>query len=354
MSLKEKSRILGLGCCGGKQSKEFIVNYGYKGNAANGSEQDLKVLGDVPKYHLRNFDGFGGHRERALDCLAENYEFMDFVENIEEEIVFILFGGGGSTGSGCATIVAEMLLEEKDEDGRPKKIVCPVIALPSLDEPIVKHKNAYQTVQELQELDGLGATFFINNNIDKDYATINSTFAKFLDTFLTNDSYGELNNFDESERLEMLRDSGAMVLSLVGSKDQSMMLEKLTKNGIFAPIESNKVCENIAIIHAGRDNSDIDKSSIISETGKPKNVFEGYNGRNTLIAVSGLDYPVSHIEKLGEMAKTAYEERQRNKKQSGHKKLGNLDFMDNETAKTVPEKKASSKLEMIRKRMKKQ
>lgn len=55
MSLKEKSRVLGLGCCGGKQSKEFIVNYGYKGNAANGSEQDLKVLGDIPKYHLRNF-----------------------------------------------------------------------------------------------------------------------------------------------------------------------------------------------------------------------------------------------------------------------------------------------------------
>ena len=354
MSLKDKSRVLGLGCCGGKQAKEFIVNYGYKGNAANGSEQDLKVLGDVPKYHLRNFDGFGGHRERALDCLAENYEFMDFVENIEEEIVFILFGGGGSTGSGCATIVAEMLLEEKNEDGRSAKIVCPVIALPSLDEPIVKHKNAYQTVQELQELDGLGATFFINNNIDKDYATINSTFAKFLDTFLSNDSYGELNNFDESERLEMLRDNGAMVLSLVGTKDQSLMLEKLTKNGIFAPIETNKVCENIAIIHSGRDNSDIDKANIISEVGKPKNVFEGYNGRNTLIAVSGLDYPVSHIEKLGEMAKTAYEERQRNKKQSGHKKLGNLDFMDNETAKTVPEKKASSKLEMMRKRMKKQ
>lgn len=354
MSLKEKSRVLGLGCCGGKQAKEFIVTYGYKGNAANGSEQDLKILGDISKYHLRNFDGFGGHRERALDCLAENYEFMDFVEGIEEEIVFILFGGGGSTGSGCATIVAEMLLEEKDEDGRPKKIVCPVIALPSLDEPIVKHKNAYQTVQELQELDGLGATFFINNNIGKDYATINSTFAKFLDTFLSNDSYGELNNFDESERLEMLRDNGAMVLSLVGSKDQSMMLEKLTKNGIFAPIETNKVCENIAIIHSGRDNSDIDKSNIISEVGKPKNVFEGYNGRNTLIAVSGLDYPVSHIEKLGEMAKTSFEERQRNRKQSGQKKLGNLNFMDDEVAKTEPEKKTSSKLEMMRKRMKKQ
>jgi len=107
MNLKEKSRMLGLGCYGGKQVKEFMA-LGYKGEAANGSEQDLKALGDIPKYQLQGFDGFGGHRERALDCLAQNSEFMDFVENIKEEIVFVFFGGGGSTGSGCATIVAEM------------------------------------------------------------------------------------------------------------------------------------------------------------------------------------------------------------------------------------------------------
>lgn len=34
-----------------------------------------------------------------------------------------------------------------------------MISLPSLDEPIVKHKNAYQAVQELQEIEGVGATF---------------------------------------------------------------------------------------------------------------------------------------------------------------------------------------------------
>lgn len=192
MSLKDKCRFLGLGCYGGKQAKEFIVGYGYKGNAVNGSEQDLRALGNIPKYQLQGFDGFGGHRERALDCLAENNEFMNFVNGIEEDIVFLLFGGGGSTGSGCATILAEMLLQEKNgEDGKPKKIVCPVIALPSSDEAIVKHSNAYQAVQELQELvgEGLGSTFFINNDISKGYTTINSTFAKFLDTYLTNNSY---------------------------------------------------------------------------------------------------------------------------------------------------------------------
>ena len=350
MNLKEKCRMLGLGCYGGKQAKEFIV-LGYKGDVANGSDQDLKALGDIPKYHLQGFDGFGGHRERALDCLALNSEFMDFLENIKEEIVFVIFGGGGSTGSGCATIVTEMLLAQDEGTNR---IVCPVIALPSQDEPIAKHRNAYQAVVELQELEGLGATFFINNNSGKDYTSLNSTFTKFLDTFLTNDSYGELNNFDESERLEMLKDSGMMVISLMGTKDnqsldQALLLQKLTKDGIFAPIESNKICENIAIIHAGRNNSDIEKDSIIAEVGKPKNVFEGYNGRSTLVAVSGLDYPVSHVAKLGEIAKTAYEERQRDRKHVS--KLGNLDFMEEKESKAIPEKKVSSKLAGMRKKM---
>lgn len=351
MNLKEKCRMLGLGCYGGKQAKDFIVNYGYKGNVANGSEQDLKALGDIPKYHLQGFDGFGGHRERALDCLAQNSEFIDFLESLKEEIIFVIFGGGGSTGSGCATIVLEMLLQQ-NEDCTRKRIVCPVIALPSLDEPIAKHKNAYQAVQELQEIAGLGATFFINNDSGKDYMTINSTFTKFLDTFLTNDSYGDLNNFDESERLEMLKDSGMMVISLMGTKDnqdldQALLLQKLTKNGIFAPIENNKVCENIAVIHSGRNNSDIEKNIIIAEVGKPKNIFEGYNGRSTLVAVSGLDYPVSHVMKLGEMAKTAYEERQRNRKHVS--KLGSLNFMEDELTKQTPEKKkTSTKLDMLR------
>ena len=66
MKLKEKCIFLGLGNYGGKQTKEF-VSLGYKGYVANGSNQDLKALGDIPKYHLQGFDGFGGHRESALE-----------------------------------------------------------------------------------------------------------------------------------------------------------------------------------------------------------------------------------------------------------------------------------------------
>lgn len=368
MNLKNNCKFIGLGNYGGKQVKEFL-SLDYKVIAANGSEQDLKVLGDIPKYHLNNFDGFGGNREKALACLEQNPDFLRFVSNTDEEIIFLVFSGGGSFGSGCGTILAEMLAQQDiNEDGNPKKIVCPIIALPSTDEAIKKHKNAYDTIKELQEIieSGikLGAAFFISNNFsitngthkEKDYHYINNTFAKFLDVFLSNDTYGELNNFDEAERLEMLKDSGMMVMNIMNVKekdqtlDQALMLRKLTSDGIFAPVENNKICENIAIIHAGQGNSDIGKDIIIAEAGKPKNIFEGYNGRSTLVAISGLNYPVSHISRLGESVKTAYEERRRNKQLV--KKLDDLDLTENEPHKlSVIRERKPTKWDVLQKKI---
>lgn len=135
MSLKSDVLFLGLGNCGCKQAKVFY-EMGYKAMFANGSEQDLKILGDVPNiYRLKNFDGFGGHRERALDCLAENEEFVEALQGIEEKIVFVLHSTAGSTGSGIAPYGEEVLTENKDEEGNPEKIVCPI---PTLDAVVGK------------------------------------------------------------------------------------------------------------------------------------------------------------------------------------------------------------------------
>lgn len=353
MSLKKMSHFLNLGNCGGKIGKIFVGDLNNQGTFANGSNQDLKLLGDIPNtYHLKNFDGFGGFRDRALECLAQNEEFMNAVSNIKEKIIFIPFGAGGSTGSGCSTVLAELLLEERDEEGRPEKIVCPIVVLPASNESVAKHRNAYQAVQELMELKdfGLGATFFISNDASDDYTYINNTFARMLDAFLSNDSYGEINNFDESEKIEMLRNGGAMVISQVGSdKEISVMLDKLTKKGIFAPIESDKVCENIAIIHCGKDNSDIKASDVIAEVGKPVNVFEGYNGKSTLVVASGLSYPVSHVRKLGELAQKVSEERQRSRSMSVQK-LGDLKLVDAVSSNIKEDKpqKKTTKLDMLR------
>lgn len=354
MSLKNDVLFLGLGNCGCKQAKVFY-EMGYKAMFANGSEQDLKVLGNVPNiYRLRGFDGFGGHRERALNCLAENEEFVEALQNIKEKIVFGLHSTAGSTGSGIAPYSEEVLTEAANEEGNPQKIVCPVPTLPSFDEPIGKKKSAYKAMLDIQEMrDLLGATFFINNNAAKDYDRINSNFAKILNSFLTNDSYGKLNNFDESEKIEMLRQSGATVLGLFGKEhDKTFILERLTKNGIFAPIEINKICGDIAVVHSGSDDSDITVENVIAEFGKPFNIFEGYNnGNSILICVNGLDYPVTHIRQLGELAQQAFDERNRNRKSA--EKLSDLDFLGDEVAKTANTAKQSTKLDALRKLMKK-
>ena len=352
MSLKNDVLFLGLGNCGCKQAKVFY-EMGYKAMFANGSEQDLKILGNVPNiYRLRGFDGFGGHRERALSCLADNPEFLEALQGIKEKIVFVLHSTAGSTGSGIAPYSEEVLTETTDEEDNPEKIVCPVPTLPSFDEPIGKKRSAYKAMLDIQEMrDVLGATFFINNNAAKDYDRINSNFAKMLDSFLTNDSYGKLNNFDESEKIEMLRQSGATVLGLFGKEhDKAFMLERLTKNGIFSPIESNKICGDIAVVHSGSDDSDIAVDNVIAEFGKPFNIFEGYNnGNSTLICVNGLDYPVTHIRQLGELAQQAFNERNRNRKSA--EKLSDMDFLGDEVTKTTTTAKQSTKLDALRKLM---
>lgn len=354
MSLKNDVLFLGLGNCGCKQAKVFF-EMGYKAMFANGSEQDLKILGDVPNiYRLKNFDGFGGHRERALECLADNEEFVEALQNIKEKIIFELHSTAGSTGSGIAPYSEGVLTEEKDDEGNSQKIVCPVPTLPSFDEPIGKKRSAYKAMLDIQEMqDALGATFFINNNALTDYDSINSIFANLLNSFLTNDSYGKKNNFDESEKIEMLRQPGAAVLGLFGKDhDKSFMLERMTKNGIFAPIENNQICGDIAVVHSGADDSDITVGDMIAEFGKPFNIFEGYNnGNSTLICVNGLEYPVSHIKQIGDLAQKAFDERKRNRKNA--EKLSNLDFMEDEAPKATTEKKPSTKLDMLRKRMKK-
>lgn len=257
MGLKDQVIFVGLGNFGCKLAKLFYEK-GYKAIFANGSEQDLKLLGDTPGvYRFRNHDGFGGDRGRAVDCLSADQEFMDALQRIKERIVFVCYAAAGSTGSGTAPFVEEILLDGNDDDGIPSKIVCPITALPSSNEAIIKHQNAYQAILEQQEVEGLGASFFINNEINKTdgYGWINNMFVKLLDAYLTDDSYGEINNFDSSEKLVMLKDSGSMIICQLANSKPDQIIDMLTKDGIFA--SSFSVCDHIAIIHSKGDNSDI-------------------------------------------------------------------------------------------------
>lgn len=183
-------------------------------------------------------------------------------------------------------------------------------------------------MQELMSLDGIGATFFLDNNNCEgtDLRWINKTFVSLLDAFLTDDSWGEPNNFDESERLEMLSDPGAMIISYC--KDG---IEKLLTDNIFAPLQKDRVCNNIGVIH--KDKNDVDIDIIVAEVGKPLNISEGWGGKCTLIAVSGMSFPVDHIHRLGKLAVDGQKERQHNIEMAKGHSLPTLEFNDIEKPK---------------------
>ena len=275
-------------------------------------------------YKLDGYDGFGGHRERAMECLCDNVEFTEALEKIEQGIIILIYAVGGSTGSGLSAVVAQYIKDVYGED----KIIVTVPVLPKENEAINKHKNAYQAVQELMSLDGIGATFFLDNNNCEgtDLRWINKTFVSLLDAFLK-DSWGEPNNFDESERLEMLSDPGAMIISYC--KDG---IEKLLTDNIFAPLQKDRVCNNIGVIH--KDKNDVDIDTIVAEVGKPLNISEGWGGKCTLIAVSGMSFPTDHVQRLGKLAIDGLKERQRNIEMAKEQNLPELDFGNIEKPKT--------------------
>lgn len=325
MNLKKNTLVMGLGNCGGKITKLFS-DLGYITMYVNGSAQDLKVLGNVKGiYKLKGYDGFGGHRERAMDCLCDNEEFTDALEKISQKIIVIIYSTGGSTGSGLSSVVVQYLKDFYEDE----KIIVTVPVLPDENEAINKHKNTYQAVQELMSLNGIGASFFLDNsrcnNKDKDLNWINMSFVTMFDAFLTDDSWGEKNNFDKSERLEMLSEQGAMLISYA-----KVGINKLSTGNIFAPMQEDFVCGNIGIIHS--EDNDVNIDDLIAEVGKPLNISEGYGGKCTLVAVSGATFPLDYVKKLGELAMEGQRERQNNL-DTANVALPTLDF--NETRRVV-------------------
>lgn len=347
MDLKKQTIVIGLGNCGCKITKLF-ADMGYSTLFANGSEQDLKVLGNIKGiYKLNGYDGFGGHRDRAMECLSLNEEFTDALEHIQQRIVFLVYAAGGSTGSGLSSVCAQYINDVYGDE----KIICAVPVLPSEAEAINKHKNAYQAIAELMQLDFMGACFVLDNNNceNNDLRWINKNFAALLNAFLTDDSWGEPNNFDESERLEMLSESGSMIISLC--KDG---MGKLLDGNIFAPIQKDKVCGQIGIIHSGRNDVDID--TLVAEVGKPLNISEGWGGKGTLIAVSGLSYPIDHVTRLGKLAVDGQRERQRNIDAAKASMLPTLEFEAVQTVKpnqAKPKNKLSGREALLAMRQKK-
>ncbi len=347
--IKNEIFVIGIGLGGSRIGYEFQRrNYG--AYLINGSKQDNKILEDAKNLLvLEGYDGLAGERELAIDALKNNRSIIQKVIEIEEKVILLFATGGGTTGSGCITHLANILCSKC-----PDKIVCTCLMMPRRDEPIKKRLSAYNTAKELLEIPEIGAMIFVNNEAcGTDLNKINYNLVNMLDAFFTDNSYSEISNFDDSEKMKLLSEHGMFMIAMRsnnrtdGKADKSKkvttqdMINALTAKNIFLPLNNDGVVGNIGIINQKENH--IDEKEIVKAIGVPENIFIGNNGNVNIVCASGLSYPIEYITSLGKNA--IEEQKQRLQKRKTDSLLDELEEV--KTAPEIPIKKPTNKRKQI-------
>lgn len=328
--------FIGIGGAGTNIAFCFEKLFGYKTIHINSSTQDESAISGAEIIrHLRGRNGCAGNRQLAEKALAENMDIVDEIIGLKESIIYVVFSSSGGTGSGVAPALIEMLVEETD------KTICGIVVLPDKTEDYDFHVNSYKCCQELLNIEGLGSVMFLDNNSGKKQ-TINNICANMLNAFLTNNSVSELGNVDEQEKRTMIAASGSFVLSVLGAEkaNNTKVVEMLTENNIFAPLQRDNKCEYIGIINSS--NKGIKKEEIINIVGTPRRTFEGFGSDQTITAISGCSFPFDHLNSIKSIAKEKHDARQNAIKLAPNATLEDIDF-DSENKESVVVKKEVKK-----------
>lgn len=348
--IKNDVFVVGIGLGGERVGYDFQQrNYGTY--LINGSGQDNKTLPDAKNVLiLEGYDGLAGDRKLAFNALKKNKSILQKVISIEEKIILLVATGGGTTGSGCITHLANILCERC-----PDKIICACIMMPRADEPIKKRLNAYDTAKELIDIPEIGSIIFVNNEAcNSDLNKINYNLVNMLDAFFTDDSSSSVSNFDDSEKLKMLSDHGAFVIAMRSDYKTSTqeenngkkvttqdMINALTAKNIFLPVGTDGIVAHIGIINQ-KDNH-IDEKEIEKAIGIPENIFTGNNGNVNIVCASGLGFPTEYIANMGR--KAIEEQKQRLEKKKSSNFLEDLEELEPETE--IPVKKPANRRRQV-------
>lgn len=346
--IKDKIAFIGIGACGSNIALLFQKK-GYHTVFINGSEQDNKALfGARNILRLKGHDGCGGDRTVSEIALADNLEVIEEIKKIKEEIIYLVFSTAGSTGSGIAPILCDVISELNETENFGKTVCC-ISVLPKRDEALQKHINSYQCIKELSEKPEIGSCILVDNNKLESLEKINATVVNRLHFFFSDDSFSAKGNVDISEKMKLIRQNGMMLMSVVcsGKAKGAEYLESLLTNNVFAPVESDGVAEYIAVINSLEESVDVD--TIIKAVGIPQNVFVGYGSKKTATIVSGLSFPITYLSEIREQAEGKYQERMQSRsKISGQ--LRELDFCGTgmPVVQEKPTKKKMNRLELLR------
>lgn len=302
-TLKEEIRFLAVGAAGANVVQILEKKKGYKAFYVNLAKQDLDLVNSPNKLHIKNGEGASKNRDRAKEILSESIdEVLETLEQqITEKYIFVVYSLGGGSGSGIGTFLASVIAEN------PEKKVGLVVILPSMKESLQARINAYEALAEIfQTKNSLGSIFILDNNTREDKLSINRTFATLFDSFVNIEGSSSIRGvLDIAEQKTLLETSGVAMIHRVGQDGQNDLLP-IIKEGIYAPLESNKKVKYIGLSQPDAKES-IDINTVIDVVGQPIDNFCGFGNQETVLYLAGLSFPKTYITDLEKSIKAEQE-----------------------------------------------
>ena len=320
--------FVGLGQMGGNVAKSIHVKE-YPIMAANTAQSDLDGL-NIPeecKYHILGGYGSSKERKKAKQLLAENNcENFDLLINEIKarfkdcRVIFLIGSSGGGSGSAMLPSIKKRLQAETD------KIICAITCTPDDNASMKEYMNCYEFFQELETIEGGGATFIIDNNKNKEKLVLNEQFACYLDAFLNCETTSTRGVVDRAEIENVLSQKGICIVNKQGSdKATTQTVIERIRDNIYVPLEDDGVVANIALVNS---NNNVRLNEIIESVGKPLATFEGWEADATVLAISGCSLP---YKKLGEIKQKIEDDKDTIKKNltatSERRLTGSIDFL---------------------------
>lgn len=287
--MKQKLSFIALGQAGGNIGK-LLEQKGFSVLYLNTSLEDLNTLENVKyKYHITGGEGCNKDRKKAKQLLIEDFDnIMTEIETtLGTELIFVIFASGGGTGSGCAPMLIDLLLDEGKRVGS-------IVILPSIEESIKAQMNAYECFGELIQIKE-SASCFIIDNTKGEKMVLNQQAVEDICSFLSiPERYqSKKGNIDWAEIEESLCTHGMSTIIQAQGKSSANLIQQLQQNE-FAMIEHDQVIKYITAVLASESIlPDLEKI-----VGNPLDRFLTYTKEQTICCLLGLSYPESRFEQM--------------------------------------------------------
>lgn len=215
--------------------------------------------------------------------------------------------------------------------------------MPDDNASMKEYMNCYEFFQELESIEGGGATFIIDNNRNKEKLVLNEQFACYLDAFLNCETSSTRGVVDRAEIENVLSQRGMCIINKHGSdKATTQTVIERIRDNIYVPLENDNVVANIALVNS---NNNVRLNEIVESVGKPLATFEGWESDATVLAISGCSLPYKKLEEIRQKIESDKDTVKNNLKATSECRLtGSIDFFDDITV----EKPKTEKVESTR------